>query len=216
MFPPEIGGVENVAFEITRIAIEKGFLSKVLTFSRSSKTIIERWGDSLVVRCGVCYRKDPIRIGLSWKSLYRRIADKVDIELFHVPSGFPELLCMKKPLSRKRIVLYHADTVGEDGFRRLYREKILPRFLKTADLIVSTSERIIETSSVLSSFKDKCKVVPLFVDTEHFTPYGEVSNFKESITKEVKSYILCKFVLVSGNGLMHFSYFLLKAIDFRA
>ncbi|MDK2791068.1 MAG: hypothetical protein PWP15_1588, partial [Methanothermococcus sp.] len=32
----------------------------------------------------------------------------------------------------------------------------------------------------------------------------------------VKSYILCKFVLVSGNGLMHFSYFLLKAIDFRA
>jgi hypothetical protein len=34
--------------------------------------------------------------------------------------------------------------------------------------------------------------------------------------KPVKSYILCKFVLVSGNGLMHFSYFLLKAIDFRA
>lgn len=32
----------------------------------------------------------------------------------------------------------------------------------------------------------------------------------------VKSYILCKFVLVSGDGLMHFSYFLLKAIDFRA
>jgi len=37
-----------------------------------------------------------------------------------------------------------------------------------------------------------------------------------SENKWVKSYILCKFVLVSGNGLMHFSYFLLKAIDFRA
>jgi hypothetical protein len=41
------------------------------------------------------------------------------------------------------------------------------------------------------------------------------NNYNPKIGR-VKSYILCKFVLVSGNGLMHFSYFLLKAIDFRA
>ena len=42
------------------------------------------------------------------------------------------------------------------------------------------------------------------------------SKIQDIEAREVKSYILCKFVLVSGNGLMHFSYFLLKAIDFRA
>jgi hypothetical protein len=50
--------------------------------------------------------------------------------------------------------------------------------------------------------------------------YGDIEEqFKNMCAKQsrrVKSYILCKFVLVSGNGLMHFSYFLLKAIDFRA
>ena len=48
--------------------------------------------------------------------------------------------------------------------------------------------------------------------------YGNlpVCMAKTQMSISVKSYILCKFVLVSGNGLMHFSYFLLKAIDFRA
>lgn len=54
----------------------------------------------------------------------------------------------------------------------------------------------------------------LYINIVLFHIISEYTIFE--YTTKVKSYILCKFVLVSGDGLMHFSYFLLKAIDFRA
>jgi uncharacterized protein (TIGR04141 family) len=51
---------------------------------------------------------------------------------------------------------------------------------------------------------------------DRYKQHFEWVDYLREVRNKVKSYILCKFVLVSGNGLMDFSYFLLKAIDFRA
>ncbi|MDI3495957.1 MAG: hypothetical protein PWQ72_2084, partial [Pseudothermotoga sp.] len=93
-------------------------------------------------------------------------------------------------------------------------------YLKLPDRVVFASElpwimKYIKNNGVSYSI-DEIGAYFLLTYSYMLEDYTIIKEIKKLPAGWVKSYILCKFVLVSGNGLMHFSYFLLKAIDFRA
>ena len=190
MYPPEIGGVEVVAREIAEIARNIGYRSKVLTFSKDRESTEETLDGVEVHRCGTFFRKDPIRLSCSFKKVYTALREESIIEIFHVPSGSPEFQCRKKREGTKRVVLYHADTVSRGIIGKLYLKHALIPMLESADLVVATSPRMFETSEILKMFVDKGRVIPLFVDTGHFQPNGDVLDYSAHFEREGKNVVL--------------------------
>ena len=190
MYPPEIGGVEVVAKEIAEFVRKLGYKSRVITFSLDRETKEEEVNGVEVLRCGTFFRKDPIRLSLSFKSAYQAFSNESEIEIFHVPSGLPEFICKKKCESIKRVVLYHADTVSRGIIGNLYVKHALIPMLDSADVIVATSPKMFETSKVLKQFRYKGRVIPLFVDTEHFRPSGDVFDYSHQFNSQGKRLVL--------------------------
>lgn len=190
MYPPEIGGVEVVAREIAEIARNIGYRSKVLTFSKDRESTEETLDGVEVHRCGTFFRKDPIRLSCSFKKVYTALRKGSIIEIFHAPSGSPEFQCRKKREGTKRVVLYHADTVSRGIIGKLYAKHALIPILESADLVVATSPRMFETSEILKMFVDKGRVIPLFVDTGHFQPNGDVLDYSAHFEREGKNVVL--------------------------
>lgn len=190
MYPPEIGGVEVVAREIAELVYSLGYKSRVITLSPDGKTREETMNGVEILRCGTFFRKDPIRLSLSFKSAYKTLSEKSAIEIFHVPSGLPEFICKKKWNDIERIVLYHADTVSRGITGNLYVKHSLIPMLESADVIVATSPKMFETSEVLKKFRDKGRVIPLFVDTDHFVPTGDVFDYSPHFNRRGKKIVL--------------------------
>jgi len=67
------------------------------------------------------------------------------------------------------VVTYHSDIVRQADWLPVYRP-ILQRFLSTVKRIIVTSPRLLENSSVLEPFSEKCRVIPLGVDLDTFDP----------------------------------------------
>ncbi len=190
MYPPEIGGVEVVAREIAELVYSLDYKSRVITLSPDGKTREETTNGVEILRCGTFFRKDPIRLSLSFKSAYKTLSEKSAIEIFHVPSGLPEFICKKKRNDIERIVLYHADTVSRGITGNLYVKHALAPMLESADVIVATSPKMFETSEVLKKFRAKGRVIPLFVDTDHFLPSGNVFDYSPHFNRQGKKIVL--------------------------
>lgn len=99
---------------------------------------------------------------LAWKSR------EVDILHFHLPFplGVISYLLMASKQA-KVVVTYHSDIVRQKKIIKLYRP-FLHRFLKRADKILVTSPNLLKFSENLAPYREKCTVIPLWIDLDKF------------------------------------------------
>jgi len=71
------------------------------------------------------------------------------------------------PNSQPLVVTYHMDVVKRPALCKLYAP-FLQRFLQQAEVILTTSPRLIETSPYLQPHRKKCVPVPYGIDTAQF------------------------------------------------
>jgi len=156
----------------------------VLTFNTINEYKIENIDGIEVVRLPSVFRKDPIRFSLLYRKKFKKLANKAKKVIFHFPSGQPELyLRTIEKIPAEKICFYHSDIVGGNPMKVLYNKIIVKKFLEKMDVIIATSPNIVESSLFLKDFKEKIKIIPLFVDTEHFYPRN----------KNKREYLLSKF-----------------------
>ncbi|AER66452.1 transposase mutator type [Thermovirga lienii DSM 17291] len=107
-------------------------------------------------------------------------------------------------------------TEERQGYRNGYRDKLLKSRVGELTLMVPRLRSGHFSTELFERYQRSEQA--LLLAMVEMVVNGVSTRKVRAVVDElwVKSYILCKFVLVSGNGLMHFSYFLLKAIDFRA
>lgn len=109
------------------------------------------------------FQSAPVSPAFPWR--LRRAA--ADVLVVQSPNPTAEIGCL---LSRPRsaiIVRYQSDVVRQAAAIRFYLP-VYRRFLRRADLILPSSPQYLETSPVLSGFKEKCVVVPLGIVPEEF------------------------------------------------
>lgn len=99
-----------------------------------------------------------------------RLADYASqFDIVHVHTPFPLLYFCNwnavKANGTRLVIHYHSDII-----RRLQKAVISClgslecRFMKAADRIVVTSEGLLDNSRILAPFRDKCRIIPLFMD----------------------------------------------------
>ena len=162
--PSEVGGVEVVLRQMLDALQDRNLI--VLTFNHNGKTVETTYKNTPVIQLGARFSTKPYRWSKVYKKKLKELAEEHDTIFYHYPSFQPEFYPVQ---FKQKIVYYHADVTKWGVIGSLYQRLIAPRFLKDADRILVSNPNIIDSSKTLRRFKDKCSVVHLGIDGNHFS-----------------------------------------------
>jgi len=177
LYPPHLGGVENVVKDIAEfLAKDASWQSDVLVCQEKGKRQIEKSNGVNIFRSASFGRLLSLPISFDFFRLFKKIYSNYDLLLIHHPFPLASLarflfLKNKKPIA----IWYHSDIVRQKLFYFLVYP-FLYLDLKSANIIFVSSYRLAEKSSLLSKFLNKCQVIPFGVD---------LSIYEKDYTKEV-------------------------------
>lgn len=186
--PPVLGGIERYVAQMCRYQRQWAEV-EALVCSRSLRTRIEIREGTRVTEAGEWgrFQSAPLSPLFPWHMRWIR----ADVVVVHVPNPAAELGWLLARPRGSLVVRYHSDVVRQARAMRLYRP-FLMHFLRQSAMILPTSEPYLESSTVLSGLRERCRVVPLGIEPERFqNPDPErVSALRAQYGKE--------FVLFSG------------------
>jgi len=90
-----------------------------------------------------------------------------DLIHLHMPNPTAELSIFSLPRRKPLVVSYHADIVRQARLLPVYR-LLIRRVLQRADVVISGTHRLVETSPFLREAAEKVQVIPYAVDVAAF------------------------------------------------
>jgi len=133
-------------------------------------------------------------ISFSFFSLFKKLSQKVDLIDFHHPFPLGDLAIFLFKPKTKLIVHYHSDIVRQKIFEIFFKPLIF-NTLKKAEKIIVSNPNLIESSSYLRKFKQKCQIIPFGVDLKKFQ---ENQKIFEKAKKIKEKYHNCPIILSVG------------------
>jgi len=166
---PVLGGIENHIKVLAEAQTAAGHEVEVLVCADGMQPVTEKINNVPVRRQArlATLRSMPISPALV------RQAARARSDIVHVHSPFPlgEFALRHLPPSVRVVATHHSDVVRQKLLLKFYAP-FYRQFLKRVDLILPTSEPYRDSSPWLAALREKCRVVPLGVDSEHFSPAG--------------------------------------------
>jgi rhamnosyl/mannosyltransferase len=207
-FWPSIGGTEEAARYLAD-AVSDRFELTVLTVGADRRGDVARLGRTTIVRTGLLAYRLSTPLSLSYTSTYRALAKNSDLVHIHSPHPLGELAAVAAVHAPPILLSYHFDVLRHRAFRMVY-EPVLLRALRRADRIVCSSPSVACTSSVLSRFPSKIRVIPYGIDVDQYRLDGTDAAAVREIRSTYKR-PLALFVgrLVSYKGIEY----LLRAVS---
>ncbi len=192
LYYPVIGGVETHVRDLA-LYLPEDVDRKVLACSETGERKVEKIDGVEVTKARNLgnLRSSPVPPG--FVSELKAFGSWADLFHFHFPFPTGEMAFLLSGINKPLIVTYHSDIVRQKILLKLYKP-FLARFLKRAKVIIATSPKYIETSPFLRVFKEKCRVVPLGIDTTLF----DMNEEKEALVDEIRREISAPFVLFVG------------------
>ena len=160
-YPPVMGGIESVAFELTEGLNRQGVETDVLCGHTGSGTVRERSvAGYRIVRAGSLGKLLSTSMSPAMLFEARRMCDDYDIIHVQMPDPMAALaLWFARP--RARIVLHwQSDVINQRRALKLY-EPLQTWLLRRADAIIATTPPYAEASPSLQAWKSKVEVIPL-------------------------------------------------------
>ena len=200
---PFIGGVEEVAADITA-ALRKGdYEQKIICFNEDSTTdgVTTHRGETVhdeingveVIRCGTLVKMASQALSLTYYSELKKVMQsyRPDIVVFHYPNPFvSQFLLLFKKMDFKLVVYWHLDITKQKVLSKFFYHQNI-ELLKRADKIVATSPNYIKGSPFLRRFRDKCIVIPNCINNERLTVTPEIEQLAAKIRRKYKDKIIC-------------------------
>ncbi len=167
--PPVHGGMEHHMALMCRFQRQWAEV-EALTCSRSRRTrVVDRDG-TRVTEVGEWGRFQSAPIAPTFPWHVRKI--DADVVVVHVPNPTAEVSWLVARPKARLVVRYQSDVVRQAKAMRIYAP-VQRRFLEAADVIITTSQQYLETSTTLEPFKDMCRIIPLGILPEEFVHPGE-------------------------------------------
>ncbi len=170
---PVLGGIENHIRVLAEAQVRRGHEVTVLAANRGWRSEVRTLNGVTVVLAG---RLGTVASTPLSPMLFRRLrgidADIVHLHFPHPPGEIAQWLFGR---GTGTVLTYHSDIVRQRRIRRL-DHPLLRRVLLSADRILVTSPSYIESSRYLRPLRDKCTVVPLGINIEHFEDQGGVGK----------------------------------------
>lgn len=214
---PHIGGIEHVVRGVVHALKDIDVEQKVICFNEDAaadgyvchrrETIHETVEDVEIIRCGYFVKASSQPVSATFPSELKNVLKSFDpdIVIFHYPNPYQSTFLL--PLLKKEtklVVYWHLDITKQKFLGKLFHGQNL-RLLCRADKIVATSPNYIDGSPYLSQFREKCTVIPSFVDPERFAMTAKMEGRVKAIRERYSGKILC-FVVgrhVPYKGLTH-------------
>ncbi len=167
---PVLGGIENHIRVLAEAQVHRGHEVTVLAASRRWRGEVRTLNGVTVILAG---RLGTIASTPLSPSLFRRLSQiEADIAHLHFPHPPGEVAQLLLGHAAGTVLTYHSDIVRQRRLLRLY-DPLLRRVLAGADRILVTSPAYAETSAYLRNVRDKCTIVPLGINVEHFQNQGD-------------------------------------------
>ena len=194
LYSPWVGGVEKIVQEIAEgLNKRNDFEIEVLCCQPKGKKKKEEINGVRVYRASSVGIFWGMPISFDFFRLFKELSKEVDIIAFHHPFPLGDLAIFLFP-PKRLIVHYHSDIVRQKALSFLIKPFIL-NTLKKAEKIIVSNPNLIESSSCLRKFKQKCQVIPFGVDLKKFQ--GNQRAFEEA--KKIKEkYDDCPIILSVG------------------
>ena len=203
-FYPNIGGIEQVARDISgALSTDSSYEQKVICFNETAadgdvvckreETVHDFVDGVEIIRCGCFAKKASQSLSLTFGKELEKVMNsfRPDVVIFHYPNPFEASFLMKYLKGNFRFVLYwHLDIVKQKLLRHLFAGQT-KRLLERADLVIATSPLYIDGSPWLSSYRDKCMVIPNCISETRMTVTDDIRKRAEEIRKENEGKILC-------------------------
>jgi len=95
--------------------------------------------------------------------------NQFDVIHFHEPFPLGSLLSLFLSGRSKVVITWHSDIIRQKLFKPIvgFFQRLLCR---RADLILTSSKRLLNFSAILPEFKDKIKVIPFAIDPDEYKP----------------------------------------------
>lgn len=191
---PRIGGIEQVARDISDALKDEQYEMKVICFNETAEadgmetkrneTVRDTVDGVEIIRCGCIAKIASQLISFTYMSELKKVMNsyKPDIIIFHYPNPFlAQFLLSYKKRAFKLVVYWHLDIIKQKILGKLFHFQNI-QLLERADAVVPTSPNYIEGSKYLSMYKEKCTVIPNTINPKH-TVVNEKSAEKISEIK---------------------------------
>lgn len=162
-FPDTMGGVEQVINQIARGANKLGVKTDVLSLTpeRVPRTIeIDGY---LAHRARLDVQIASTGFSMSAFLRFAQLAKNADVIHYHFPWPFMDMVHFATMLKKPTVVTYHSDIIRQKHLLKVYRP-LMWKFLGAMTRIVATSPNYLETSNILSKYKNKVSVIPIGLD----------------------------------------------------
>ncbi|MCD6099994.1 MAG: glycosyltransferase [Candidatus Marinimicrobia bacterium] len=161
---PVKGGMETFIYELCN-EIKGKFDIKVLVANTKFKTVEDNIEGVRVRRIANLAELASNSMCLTMPYWLKR--EKADIVHIHLPNPTAVLSYLLVRPKGRLIVHYHSDIIRQKKVLKFYGYFLI-YFLKIADVIVATSENYINSSPILSKFKNKCINIHLGINPNQF------------------------------------------------
>ena len=168
-YPPHKGGMETHLRDLCE-RLGARYETRVLVANADRRAAEETIGGVRVTRMATPFSLGaaPVCPGLS-----RRIRDSgAQVVHLHFPHPTAVLAYLRSGHRGPLVVTYHSDVVRQKLLGRAFLP-ILHRFLARASAVIATSPDYVASSPVLARHRERCRVIPLGVETARFGRVGD-------------------------------------------
>jgi rhamnosyl/mannosyltransferase len=201
-YHPHVGGVEKVAQDIA-----EGLHSETRMTVLASHEDIGTRRDSVngveVTRAGRVATYFSVPLAPRFPFLMRAMARDADILHFHLPYPLADVSYLLARPHGRVVAWWHSEIVKPRQLSRLYKP-LLKRFLRRADRIIVAAPQLVDKSPFLSQFREKCRVIPIGIDTDRFRMTGGI----EEKVRQIRQHYGSEIVLFVGRLIYY------KGLDF--
>jgi len=176
--PPHLGGVETVVATLSSGLAARGVQVGALVANEGANTVSETIDGVRVTRLAriASVAKTPIAPGM--RAAIRAATSgpgRSDVVQLNHPYPWGEASWLAAGTAVPMVVGYHADITRQKRLLALYRP-VLDRVFSRAAAILASSPNIVEGSSTLSRYADKCRVVPYGIDAWRYDATPEIDS----------------------------------------
>lgn len=173
-YPPHLGGVEQSLNLLARSLVADGNRVTALVANEGPRDAAEILDGVQVHRLARSLAFASTPISLSMRGEIRRLAEKADVDVFHLHFPYPwgEVSWLSAGVDTPTVLTYHADVVRQKRLMTAYAPW-LRRVLDRVDRIIVGAPQLIESSPFLTPVAEKCRVVPFAIEYGRFERTAE-------------------------------------------
>jgi rhamnosyl/mannosyltransferase len=158
-----MGGVEQVIAQIARGTRQLGVGVDVLSLTSDPQAVTVQTDGYRAHRARINFEVASTGFSVSAFFQFKQLVKEVDLIHYHFPWPFMDMVHFAARVKKPTLVTYHSDIIRQKNLLRLYRP-LMHRFLSSVDAVVATSPNYLATSSVLSHYANKVRVIPIGLD----------------------------------------------------